>query len=106
MLLLTNTAWQLLKYTNMVVKSTFFKTFEIHTCTAYITNIRTVQSMTLVAECYFVSVWRTQRTDPACFSFGCLRQTEYDGVQRIDLTSTQGQTLVFVFTVIFTIILP
>lgn len=31
---------------------------------------------------------------------------EYDGVQRLDLTSTQGQTLVFIFTVIFTIILP
>lgn len=94
----TNTEWQ-----QMVVKSTFSLTCEIQTCTAYTTYIWTefrlfhdLRRSTCVCVLLRSSVSHLSRM-LLLWSFKAKR--EYNGMQRQrNMTSTQGQPLVFAFS--------
>lgn len=85
-------------------------TFEIHTCTAYITYIWTeFRVWPVIVDLCCSAVRRTSVTHLSrmllLWSFKAKR--EYSGVQRQrNMTSTQGQTPVFTFIMAFFFILP
>lgn len=110
--LLTNTEWQLLKHTDVIVKSTlfFFKVLKyIHVQYISHTYGQSSEYDLCLSTCVVLLLLRMSVTHLSrmllLWSFKAKR--EYNGVQRQhDLTSTQGQTPVFIFMTTSSFFLP